>query len=78
MTWFSEKMLISNRCICGFMPNLHKKSWMVSNAYVGQCQANLGLYRKKFNCVYYRVSVQGVKSLGGNLHVHAGGLNFMK
>ena len=30
ITWFSEKMLISNRCICGFMPNLHKKSWMVS------------------------------------------------
>ena len=23
-------MLISTRCICGFMPNLHKKSWMVS------------------------------------------------
>ena len=31
MTWFSEKMLISTRCICGFMPKLHKKSWMVSN-----------------------------------------------
>ena len=34
MTWFSKKMLISTRCICGFMPKLHKKSWMVSNPYV--------------------------------------------
>ena len=34
MTWFSEKMLISTRCICGFMPNLLKKSWLVSNTYV--------------------------------------------
>ena len=24
MTWYSEKMMISNRCICGFMPNFHK------------------------------------------------------
>ena len=31
MTLFSEKMLISTRCVCGFMPNLYKKSWMVSN-----------------------------------------------
>ena len=27
MTRFSEKMLISNRCIHGFMSNLIKKSW---------------------------------------------------
>ena len=27
MTWFSEKMLISTRCIHGFMSNLIKKSW---------------------------------------------------
>ena len=31
LTLFSEKMLISYSCIHGFMPNLHKKSWMVSN-----------------------------------------------
>ena len=30
MTWYSE-MLISARCICGFMRSLHKKSWTVSN-----------------------------------------------
>ena len=30
MTRFSVKMLISTRCICGFMPKLHKKSWMLS------------------------------------------------
>ena len=28
---FSEKMLISNRCISGLMPNMIKKSWTVSN-----------------------------------------------
>ena len=27
-------MLISTRCICGFMPKLHKKSWMVSSKYI--------------------------------------------
>ena len=31
MTCFSEKMLISTRCIHGFMSNLIKKSWTVSN-----------------------------------------------
>ena len=30
MTWFIEKMLISNVCIRGLMPNLFKKSWTVS------------------------------------------------
>ena len=30
MTWFSEKMFIYTRCICGFMPNLHKKSLFLS------------------------------------------------
>ena len=31
MTWFSEKNTYeSTRCQYGFMPNLHKKSWMVS------------------------------------------------
>ena len=36
MPWFSEKVLISDRCICGFMPNLHKKSWMISITGVPQ------------------------------------------
>ena len=31
MTWFSEKMPISTRCLDGFTPNLHKQFWMVSN-----------------------------------------------
>ena len=31
MTLFSEKILISNRCIRGLMSNLFKKSWTVSN-----------------------------------------------
>ena len=29
-TCFSEKIMISYSCIHGFMPNLPKKSWMVS------------------------------------------------
>ena len=32
MTLFSEKILISNKCLHGLMPNLIKKSWTVSNA----------------------------------------------
>ena len=32
MTWFSEKMLISNKCRRDLMLNLMKKSWTVSNA----------------------------------------------
>jgi hypothetical protein len=31
MILFSEKVLISNRCISGLMPNLIKKSWTDSN-----------------------------------------------
>ena len=31
MTLFSDKMLISHRCIRGLMPNLIKKTWTVSN-----------------------------------------------
>ena len=34
MTWFSEKMLISTRCIHGFMSKLIKKSWTDSNTDV--------------------------------------------
>ena len=30
MTSYSENMMISHRCIHSFMPNFHKKSWMVS------------------------------------------------
>ena len=31
MTLFSDKMLISHRCIRGLVPDLIKKSWTVSN-----------------------------------------------
>ena len=34
LTRFCEKMLISTRCIHGFMSNLIKKSWMDSNMYI--------------------------------------------
>ena len=37
MTWFSEKMLISNICIGGLKPNLSKKSWTVSNVHAATC-----------------------------------------
>ena len=42
MTLFSDKMLISHRCIRGLMPNLIKKSWMVSNEE--------GITRKTHGC----------------------------
>ena len=38
MTWYSEKMIISYSCIRGFMPNSHKKSWMVSTLHVAAAQ----------------------------------------
>ena len=47
MTWFSEKMFIYTRCICGFMPNLHKKSWILSNLYK----------------VFYKMSIITIKSV---------------
>ena len=31
LTWYSEKMPISNRCIHHLMPNLIKTSWTISN-----------------------------------------------
>ena len=37
MTWFSEKMLISTRCIHGFMSNLIKKSWTDSTQQPHVC-----------------------------------------
>ena len=43
MTLFSEKVLISNRCISGLMPNLIKKSWTDSTqeSTCAQCCAFL-------------------------------------
>ena len=32
MTCFSEEIMVSYSCIRGFMPDLHKKSWMVSKS----------------------------------------------
>ena len=30
----SWKIMISTKCICGFMPSLHKKYWLVFNKYL--------------------------------------------
>ena len=38
---FSEKMLISNRCISGLMSNMIKKSWRVSNIPVSMKESGL-------------------------------------
>ena len=38
MTWFSEKMLVSTRCIHGFMSNLIKKSWTDSIECAPNCK----------------------------------------
>ena len=40
MAWFSEKMLISTRCIHGFMSNLIKKSWTDSTIHLKSAQGN--------------------------------------
>ena len=34
MTLFCEKVLISNRCISGLMPNLIKNSWTDSSSHI--------------------------------------------
>ena len=41
ITWYSEKIPISNRCIRGLMPNLIKKSWTVSIAHGLECTSEL-------------------------------------
>ena len=38
MTLFSEKVLISSRCISGLMPNLIKKSWTDSTGDLQSCK----------------------------------------
>ena len=50
MTIFSKKMLISHRCIRGLMPNLIKKSWMVSNKYMMTINSSLFL-AVHHNCI---------------------------
>ena len=50
VTLFSEKMLISTRCTSGFMLNLHKKSWMVSNCaftFVHKCSNTSNVKHKR-------------------------------
>ena len=41
ITWYSEKIPISNRCIRGLMPNLFKKSWTVFIAHALECTSEL-------------------------------------
>ena len=51
MTIFSEKVLISYRCISGLMSNLIKKSWTDSNMYVVVgAPAALGKSDAAFQC----------------------------
>ena len=47
MTWFSEKMMISYSYIRGFMRNLHKKSWMISNARLSRLTTKSGSISSK-------------------------------
>ena len=46
MTLFSEKILISNRCISGLMSNLIKKSLTVASALKKRLTANCNLTEK--------------------------------
>ena len=41
MTWFSEKMHISTRCIPGFMSNLVKVSWKDSSDKVNDFECTV-------------------------------------
>ena len=51
MTWYSKKMMICTRCIHGFMPNLHKKYWMV---ILHACLlAWCNIYLPTYTIVYY-------------------------
>ena len=58
MTLFSEKVLISNRCISGVMSNLIKKSWTDSNVQamlpdnrLYPQQTSDGLWYQNINCL---------------------------
>ena len=53
MTRFTEKMLISTRCTCGFMPNLHKKSWMVSNTYVAISEITFWIFPLLYSQIFF-------------------------
>ena len=53
MTWFSEKMLISTRCIHGFMSNLIKKSWTDSNRAVSPLYSETLLYKVRRHGTVY-------------------------
>ena len=50
MTWFSEKMLISNICTHGLMTNLIKKSWTVSTSHT------LSTWAVRNGNIYYLLS----------------------
>ena len=52
MSLFSEKMLIFNRCISGWMSNLIRKSWTVSNV-------NAPLYKLIWNMLWNYFQLQG-------------------
>ena len=57
MTLFSEKVLISNRCISGLMSNLIKKSWTVSTLEL------MPLYRVTFvNAYLFLLTQSAVKA----------------
>ena len=56
MTLCSEKILISNRCISGLMPDLIKKSWTVSTVYslifLGKLHNFEGCMYKLNSCIW--------------------------
>ena len=53
MTWFSDKMFISTRCIHGFMSNLIKKSWTDSSSYIQRRPQNWKHLPILFDSTYY-------------------------
>ena len=65
MTRFSEKVLISTRCIHGFIFNLIKKSWTDSNTYVLSYELDelvwISVYDKLF-LLSYRIGIGEFKN----------------
>jgi hypothetical protein len=63
ITLFSEKVLISNRCISGLMSNLMKKFWTDSNIeYLVVVVSGFTLFIVHYGITSYGVSRPGIQN----------------
>ena len=49
MTWYSKKWFPIGRCICVFMPNLHKNFWIVYNIFIFLCNITISRWNIIFS-----------------------------